>query len=628
MFDATPHQLYEQAVSHHDAGRLREAEALYRQVLASQPGHADALHMLGVLAHQVGHHAAGLDLVRRAIAIRPTDGAFHGNAASILQALGRREEAIAAYRQLVRLRPDLPEAHYALAFALAESGKKDEAIALYRKAIVLRPEYFDAINNLAGLLTASGQNEEAASLYRRAVALRPQSAEAHYNLGTVLADKEGALAAIECFRKALSLRPQFPEALANLAKAQLELGQIPEAMQSSRAALAIRPDFAEAHANLGSALLAEGKVDEAIAHLRQAAQLRPDANTLNNLGIAVRAGGQIDEAMAIHLRALAADPGSAAARFSVGFIHLLRGNYALGWPDYEAHWQLRPELFRDLPGLPWNGSSLGGKRILLQSDQGLGDMLQFARFIPLVKARGGEVILRCQPGLRRLLNGQCGIDRIVTVEEPPPEAEVHCRVTGLPRLLGITLESLPAGVPYFRADEALVTQWHQRLHDDGRLKVGLVWAGNPDQKDDRTRSMRLDALAPLGDVAEAHFYNLQKGSAAAQALTPPAGMELVDLTASISDFADTAAFIANLDLVITVDTSTAHLTGAMGKPLWVMTSFSPDWRWMEKRMDSPWYPTARLFRQVKYADWFEPVRQVSEALRILATQTPGSRPPG
>ena len=264
---------------------------------------------------------------------------------------------------------------------------------------------------------------------------------------------------------------------------------------------------------------------------------------------------------------------------------------------------------------PWDGSELNGKTVLLHAEQGLGDSIQFVRYVPMVRDRGGKVVLQCQPALSRLFTGLPGIDRVIKNGDPIPRFDAHCPLLSLPRAFGTTLDSIPASVPYLTADPAAALDWAKRLADRPGKKVGIVWAGRAGYVGDRTRSLSLTTLAPLACASGITWYSLQKGYAAAQISDAPQGMELIDRTAELNDFADTAALIANLDLVISVDTAVAHLAGAMGKSVWTLLPYAPDWRWLLNRDDSPWYPTMRLFRQQRPGDWGEVIQRIAESLR-------------
>jgi len=545
-------QVLQQALAHHQAGRMQQAEVLYRQVLAAEPLNPDALHLLGVLAYQAGQLAAAVDLIARAVAVNPAFAQAHYNLGIALKDQGRLEEAASAYRRAIAVQPDYADAHDNLGNVLADLGRPGEAVPCYRQAIALRPGNPVTLNNIGIALKQTGQLQEAATLYRQAVALKPDYVEAHNNLGNALK----------------------------------ELGQLDEAAQCFQRVLAMRPELADAHSNLGNVLLAQGHADEA-----------------------AEAYG----------RAIALNPDYAEARNNLALIQLLNGDFEQGWKGYEWRWKLKVAVAprRDFGQPEWCGGQLAGERVLVHAEQGFGDAIQFCRYIPLVAQRGAKVILEVQPELKRLMAGLAGVHELATMGEALPAFDCHIPLLSLPRVLGTRLDTVPADIPYLQAPPDLVEAWREKLSGITGLRVGLAWAGSPQHMNDRNRSLALATLAPLAAVGCATYIVLQKGPAAAQAATPPAGMKLVEPGAELGDFADTAAVIANLDLVIAVDTAVAHLAGALGKPVWLLLPFSGEWRWLEERSDSPWYPGMRLFRQPRPGAWGEVMEGVVRELGAM-----------
>jgi len=521
MDPASIQQSLHQATVHHRAGRLGEAEKLYRTVLAAQPGNPVALHLLGTLAGQVGRHDAAAELIRRAIAINPADADAHFNLGVSLAELGRLGEAVVAYRQAAALRPQYLEAHNNLALCLQKTGEIDAAIASFRRALALRPDNGEVLNNLGTALKEKGESKEAIDTYRRAMALRPGDPGVHLNLG-------------------LGLK---------------EAGFVEEAIASYRQALRLSPDYVDAHYALAWALL-------------------------------------------------------------------LNGEYPEGWAQYECRWRKQEwiALGRHFSQPRWDGGGLSGRRILLHAEQGFGDTVHFARYIPLVAQRGGRVIVMCQPALKRLLASVASAEQIVAADEALPDFDLHCPLLSLPYVMGTTVGTIPASIPYLHAEPELARRWQAKLNvDPPALKVGLVWAGSPGNPNDANRSLSLRQLAPLAEAPGVRFFSLQKGPAASQTHDPAnARFHLVDIDSGLNDFADTAAALANLDLLITVDTSVAHLAGSLGHPAWVLLPHSPDYRWLREREDTSWYPTLRLFRQKKPRQWEEVIGRVAQELRSVA----------
>jgi hypothetical protein len=408
------------------------------------------------------------------------------------------------------------------------------------------------------------------------------------------------------------------EALYERGNRLLAGGELQLCMDCYRQAVALRPDFAEAHSNLGVALRRAGAVEEAIAAFSRALQLRPDAAEIhNNLGNCFFGRREIQEATTHYRAALAVNPEHAGAHWNLALVLFLQGDWDRGWEEFEWRWRIASA---GLPAMKfqqprWDGGDLTGKRLLLYSEQGLGDTIQFARFAPEIARRGGRIMLAVQRELTALLRQIEGVEEIVAKTDPLPEFDVHYPLMSLPLALKTTEQTIPAKIPYLQADAKLAARWKDRVPADGRKKVGLAWAGRPGYSQDRQRSFSLSTLLPLGDVPNTWFCSLQKGEAARQ--TTGAEIPLADWTGELNDLAETAGLIENLDLVICADTVVAHLAGAMGKPTWVLLPFAADWRWGLERGDSRWYSTMRLFRQTRLDDWTEPIEQVREALGDL-----------
>ncbi len=630
MPQRTIQQTLEIALQHHQAGQLPQAEALYRQILSQQPNNADVLHLLGCLGHQVGQNDRAVELIVRAIALKPNFPEAYSNLGNALKDKGQLDEAIAAYNQAITRKPNFPEAHSNLGVVLNSKGQLDESIAAFRQAIALKHNYPEAYYNLGNALNDKGQRDEAIAAFRQAIAMNPHWPEAHYILGIALYDQAQLDESIAAFRQAIALRSNWPEAYYNLGNVLNDKGQIDEAIAAYRQAIALNSNYSKAHYNLGNTLKDKGQLDEAIAAYRQAIILKPDyAEAYSNLGNAWQTKGQMDAAIAAYHQAIVLNPSDPEEHRNLAFALLLKGHFFQGFSEYE--WRLKCKEFafprRNFPQPQWDGRILAGASILLHAEQGLGDTIQFIRYLPLVKQKGGRIIVECQAELLRLLQTMAVGCSIVVKGQPLPAFDVQCPLLSLPLAFGTTLENIPRQVPFINAGALMTEKWRKRLATDSKLlKVGLVWAGNKMHKNDRNRSMALSALAPLARLQGVSFYSLQKGGQADQAKNPPNGLQLTDWTEELNDFSDTAALIANLDLVISVDTAVAHLAGAMGKPVWVLLPFAPDWRWMLEREDSPWYPTMRLFRQPTIGDWDNVMRQVVDALAAMKPQLPPTVP--
>lgn len=441
----------------------------------------------------------------------------------------------------------------------------------------------------------AGRIDRAEALYLQALEAQPDNADALFLLSVLQHKRGNALEAVNLLTKALAIASNHPEACYNLGVALRDLGRPAEAEASYREALRLRPDCPETH---------------------------------NNLGVALSDLGRPAEALACYDRVLAIRPDDVSAHFGRSRPLLLRGEYAEGWREFEWRWRggtAEKVKVRGFAEPQWRGKDVTGKTLLLHAEQGFGDTLQFCRYASLVGATV-RVILEVQSPLVRLCSSLAGVAQVVARGEPLPAFDLHCPLMSLPLAVGTTLDTIPSEVPYLTADPALVAGWRERLTCFHGLRVGLVWAGSlrPEPEliaIDRRRSITLAMMAPLGEVSGVSFISLQKGEPAAQSANAGLGLALHDFTASLQDFADTAALIEALDLVISVDTSVAHLAGALGKPIWLLNRFDTCWRWLLDRDDSPWYPQLRQFRQPSPGDWNSVMRAVRDALQRRAADT-------
>jgi tetratricopeptide (TPR) repeat protein len=561
---------------------------------------------------------------RVAVALRawaaPAPGAHRASGQPVLQGgkLSLRvplaDDAAASYREGV---------------ALHNSGKPEQAEACYRRALQLRPGYAAAYNNLGVLLQARRRWKEAESAYRQAIALGHEGGAAHNNLGNLLADTQRLSQAEASFREALRTE-DTAAAHNNLGNLLLETGRVEQAQQAFERAIALRPDDAGAHVNLGNLLCRLQRWDEAHATLQRAIALAPSAGAFINLGVLHRHRHQWADAEAAYRSALAIEPENASARMNLGFLLLATGRLAQGWLLHEARYapqRLQSDSKPPRVSWPqWQGEPLQGKSLVLWPEQGHGDWIQFVRFVPLLRERGvRQLTIVCPASLQRLLRAMPGVDAVVTESSSLAPHDFWSFPLSLPLHLHTTLDNLPAQLPYLQADPRWALPWLERLPTGP--KAGLVWKGATAHKNDANRSLPgLATLGPLWRVPGWQFVSLQKGAGEEEASTPPPGQPLVALGHQLQDFADTAAVISQLDLVICVDTAVAHLAGALGKPVWVLLpAVGTDWRWMLDRSDSPWYPgVMRLFRQERPGDWGTLANQVAQALQALASPAPAT----
>jgi tetratricopeptide (TPR) repeat protein len=503
-------------------------------------------------------------------------------------------------------------------------GDVEPALQAYREAIARWPTVPALHARLGNLLLRLGRGRDALPVLRQAAALEPESAVAQCQLGLALLEIDAPDEAAAALQQAVALRPDFPEASTSLSEALRRQARLAEARQAAEAALAIDFSRPEAHLQLGNVLCDLGEFEAACNAYRRALGLDPNnAGVLSNLGIALYSLGRLPEALAQHRAALALQPESAGFRYNFAVALLAAGEFERGWVEYETRLHLGREASVSLDGtVPrWRGEPLNGQTIVLYGEQGYGDTLQFVRYAPLVAARGGRVILGVPAPLVRLLQRIPGVDRVVAAGEVMRGFDLQCPLLSLPLVFGTRLADIPASIPYLEADPALVANWRARLPNEARRRVGLVWAGNPRPNQpagavvDHRRSIPLARFRPLGEVAGIDFVSLQKGPPASELAAAPSGLPMLDPMAAVQDFADTAALLAHIELVITVDTSVAHLAGALGKPVWMLSRFDACWRWLRDRDDSPWYPTMRLYRQAQPGDWDPVITLVASDLK-------------
>jgi tetratricopeptide (TPR) repeat protein len=638
-----------EALEHHRAGRLTEAEALYRAVLEKDPANADAHHLLGMLAHSAGRALEAAALIAHAIKLRSDVAPFHNNLGLVLAAAGKPEQALLCYQQALTLAPDYVEACINTGNALQSLLRFEDAAAFYQRAIELCPCSAEARNNLGNVKLALGDNSAAEEWFRSALRLQPGYAEAWLNLSGALNQQDRLEEAAEACLKAVQAKPELAEAWSNLAavlsvaeryseageaarRALIQKpglagphvilaavsnaqGQYGEAETWARRALQLKPDYAEAHNNLANALQEQERLAEAETNYKDAVRLKPAlADAHYNLGNLHRLCLRLPEATASYREALRLKPQHVKAHWNLALTLLLAGDLKTGWEEFEWRWRRRNTPPRAFSKPAWNGEHLNGQTILLYSEQGLGDTLQFIRYASLVRAAGGRVIFECPQPLLGLLVGVEGVD-LLTPEGSTPEAfDVRAPLLSLPRLLGTTQANIPAPVPYIQVSEVFREKWRRRLAGARGPKAGLVWAGNPKNAEDKQRSLHLEQFAPLARLAGIRWYSLQFGPRSEEADHPPAGMGIENLGAEVADFRDAAAAIEQLDLLISADTAMAHLAGSLAAPVWTLLPYLPDWRWQLGRCTTPWYPTMRLVRQPARGDWDSVTKTLALAL--------------
>jgi tetratricopeptide (TPR) repeat protein len=645
-------EIFAGAFQSFQAGNLRQAEDILQQLLLAAPAHCDAHHLQGIIAYQTGRHEQAVASMSNALRLNPSAADCHTNLGLALEALGRMDEAFTHFQHALRIQPNSCEAHTCMGNALLRQQKPLEAMEHFRRALQTNPSWAPAHNGRGLVLEQQNELDEAKNCYEHAVQLKPNFAEAHYNLGNVfkrqgkldeaihsyqvalklkpnLAEAHnnmgGALSlqgkyedAIGWFGAALRINPKLADAFSGMGHAYEKLNRPEESIEHYRAALRIKPDSAEAHIGLGCALQRLDQIEDAIACFEEALRLDPTlAEAHNNLGTALECQEKLDDALTSYQKAMSLKPGYAAALWNQARHYLLLGEFEKGWPDYERRLTQCCTAPRTFAQPLWDGSDLAGQTIVLYAEQGFGDTLLFIRYAPLVKQRGGTVIVECQPQLTRLLGSLGGIDFLLSSGDPLPRMDMQAPLGSLPAIFNTTLSTIPAAVPYLFADQALVEHWRKRLMLLGGFKVGIAWQGNPAYAADRQRSIPLKYFAPLAAVEGVQLISLQKWQGADQLETIASMFPVVELGAideASGAFMDTAAIMRNLDLVVCSDSAVAHLAGALGVPVWLALPVIPDWRWLLKREDSPWYPTMRLFRQIRDQRWPGVFDRLADAL--------------
>ena len=635
-------------VALHQAGDLDGAARIYRGVLAANPRDAAALHLLGLAEDAYGRTLDGIRMLEQAVAIRP-DPTILANLAALLSKLNRDVEAMAAAGRAVVVKPDHPEAlnnmgvallhvgafeeaanafgraaaarpgyHDALknqAEALLKFGRPAEAVAPLEKALEMRPGQLDLLVDLAKALREANRREDCVMRWRQVVALAPDDPHHANNLACALSEAKKHAEAVPVLEEVVRKHPDFLEARTNLSNALLGCKRLTEAEAVAREALGRFPHAVDALGCLGMALSTQDKLVEALSVFRQAAGVVANPMTLGNLAMALHDCGHLEETLEEIERALKMAPGNADLYMHKSLTLLEMGRFDEGWSFYEHRFetgQAKEQHVLSMPVPSWRGEDLKGGTLLLRAEQGLGDTIQFLRYVPMAAKRAGKVVLEIPAPLRRLVENYPGVDQLF---DPGGTVvyQAQCPLLSLPRAFGTNLENIPAKVPYLKPPKAARTAWKQRLGPKKGRRIAFTWAGNPIHPKDFRRSLDFGLLAPWWEIPGISWYSVQLGERVADLKQAPAG-RITDLSPHLTDMAETAAAFELMDLIIAPDTSVAHLAGALGRPVWVLIPSSPDWRWMRGRDDSPWYPSMRLFRQESHGDWPGVIERVVRAL--------------
>jgi len=624
---AKPPPTFDFAQSLHGRGILGDAETQYLRLLDANPADSNCLHFLGLLHAETGRPDSAVQLLRMAIAIEGPRAYLCRNLGIILERKGDTESALACYKQALAEDEDdceLWEKCAAIHTALGRHG--DSAFCWQRTVELTKPgDRREAAlrAHWADTLVLRGRREEALIQYDRVLAIDPRNVQATFHRGVALMQLDRTGEALEAFKNTLAREPNHARAANNIGILLQLHKQYADAIAAYRIAVASDSNYSAALYNLGTALHESGEAAEAVNTFRALLKKEPNnAAAWTNLGNAWLAHNDIAAANACYLETLRLAPNEPAAEWNLGIAALLAGEFSDGWAGYERRFDVKGATPRRAFSQPvWRGESLEGRSLLLHAEQGLGDTIQFVRYAPEFAKRGAKVIVECQSGLVSLLRSLPGVSDWVAAPAPEPgqsgphpvghlpATDFQLPFLSAPHAAKTTLDTIPSAEGYLHAPSAAVQRWSEWLGPRrDALRAGLVWAGNPNHKNDRNRSIPVLHLEELGHAADVEWVNLQKGH------TPPESLAMRDAAAELTDFADTAGLIANLDLVVSVDTSVAHLAGALGKPVWVLLAFAPDWRWMLGREDSPWYRSARLFRQRRPGAWPDLLREVAAEL--------------
>jgi tetratricopeptide (TPR) repeat protein len=636
-----------------------QARALCQQILSVERQHFFALNLLGVIAGQQRHFRQAADWFAKAVALVPDNADAHANRGLALQELGAFVPALECYERAIALQPQFAEALSRRGLVLQALGRRTEALVSFDTAIASQPGFADAHSNRGNLLREMNRLHDALASYDRAIALQPHFASAYSNRGNVLRELNRPDEALASYVRALAADPGCVEALVNrgllwlelnrpndaLASLDLAIARQPRhagahlhrgntllrlkqpgaALASLDRALALEPHYAEAHCARGSALRLLNQFAAALACHERALALKPDyAEALLNRGNVLVDLRRPGEAVTSFDRAIAAQPDLAAAHFCRAIAWLQDGDYERGWAEYEWRWRsphIAPGLAppRQLAPPLWLGREpLAGKSIFLHAEQGLGDTIQFCRYVKPLADLGARVILEVPASLVPLMTALDGVAQLIACGAAVPEGvDFHCPLMSLPLAMRTQPDTVPTSNPYLHSESCRLDAWQRRLAELGRPRIGLAWSGNPNNPNDHNRSIPLDQLISALP-ADLRYVSLHRDDWRPELRAGNVHPRVLQIAAAQSDLADAAGLCDSVDLVISVDTSLAHLSAALGRPTWILLPFNADWRWLLDRDDSPWYPTVRLYRQSRPGDWNATLQRVrSDLLRTF-----------
>jgi tetratricopeptide (TPR) repeat protein len=644
--------LFNEGVDHLADGDLDEAARLFGEALAVDADFPDACYNLALTRHRQGRLDDAVNLYWRVVGLAPGFAETHTNLGAALQALDRPFEALACFRRAVELDPADPDKRINLGDQLRGMRRPAEAVEAFQPVLALRPSDAGALMGIGAALLDQGQAQEALQFLESAIEQRHDLSAAHANRSIALRDLSRAEEALRAAELAAAFRPDNTRTLMVLGDACLELGYVERAIEAYSAATMPGPDEAQAHHKLGLALTQRDRLEEARDHLEQALALLPeDAVLIAHMGNVAAKQQRIDEALGLYHRAIGLDPKLSIAWANMGILfhdmqcfddaldcyaqvraiskdravadynesatRLVLGQLEAGFRLYEARAWIGRLAGRqwNYPQPQWDGrADPAGTTILAHAEQGIGDTLQFCRYLPLLADRGAHVVARMQKPVASLIATIDPRVEVIDDDRSLPSFDWHVPLLSLPFAFKTTLETIPRRIPYLTVPAEPRERWRAALPKGAVRRVGLAWAGNPSHQNDAQRSIPFQLLLPLLDRRDIAFVSVQKTVNERDRAAYESARTLYRCGESLLDFGDTAGLISQLDLVISVDTSVAHLTGALGLPVWVLVTWAPEWRWLLERPDSPWYPTARLFRQPAQGDWEGVVEAVGRAL--------------
>lgn len=606
------------AVHLHQSGNLAAAGAMYRKIVERDPENADAWAMLGTALHQTGQNEHAVQALQRAIELKPRKAMFHANLARVLHAQGSFDEAARSSLVALRLEPDNPKALNNYGGILLDQDRLVEAEGPLRRAVRLKPDYADGLLNLGRLLSKQKNWQEALGVLEQALKLAPENLAGRFELGISLMGLQRFTEAAAQLQRVAKAQPSNFRAHYYAGLANLHAQDYETARTCFERAIEADSEQSLGHFGLGYAYIKLRRLDAAEACLRTSLFLEPN-NPLPNteLGMIESHKGRYEEGRKLFEKALSLDPHCAGAHFNLGYYHLMHGEFEKGWREFLWFREIPEVSPPHLKESTWHGQMQPERSVVLRAEQGFGDMIQFLRYAPLVKARVGRTILECPLELQALAATAPGIDEIASPGQPHPQGRLVVPILNLPRIFETRLDTIPNPGPYLRASRPASPEIAAAIDGARGFRVGLVWQGRPSHPDDARRSMPATHFEGLQEIPGVSFFSLQKGFGCEQLPALQKRIAVIDLAPLCHDFADTAAAIEKLDLVLTVDTSVLHLGGALGKPVWALLPFVPEWRWLREREDSPWYASVRLFRQQRIDDWPSVIAKVREALQAL-----------